>query len=504
MLRLIDEYLNKITMYRLVLYYLIALICVAIILSLFHVLSLSPLSIVFSSLFLVAVCWVANAVFAKVFNVPANVESLYISALILTLIIPPATSTAGFVFLAWAAIWAMASKYIFAIGEKHLFNPAAFAVALTAFTIGQSANWWVGTASMLPAVILGGLLMARKIKRSDLVLSFLAVALFTVFVLGVIKGTALIDIAKQVFLYSPLFFFAFVMLTEPLTTPPKRRLRIIYGALTGFLFAPQIHITGIYSTPELALMIGNLFSYLIGPKQKLLLKLKEKIQVAPGVYDLIFSSNKKPAFEPGQYFEWTLGHHHPDSRGNRRYFTAASSPTEKNLSIGVKFYPNSSSFKSRLAEMKEGEQIVASQLAGDFVLPKDMKQKCVFLAGGIGVTPFRSMIKYLLDTGQKRPIVLFYSNRTAQDVAYKEIFDEAQVKLGIKTVYAISENAPPDWKGRVGFINETMIKEEVPDFLNCVFYISGPHAMVTAFQDTLSKMGVSRLQIKTDFFPGYA
>ena len=94
---------------------------------------------------------------------PTNVESTYISALILALIITPLQSYNDLWFLGWAAVLAMASKYILGIKGKHLFNPVAFAVALTYFTINQSASWWVGNATMLPFVLVGGLLVVRKI-----------------------------------------------------------------------------------------------------------------------------------------------------------------------------------------------------------------------------------------------------------------------------------------------------------------------------------------------------
>ena len=120
-----------------------------------------------------------------------------------------------------------------------------------------------------------------------------------------------------------------------------------------------------------------------------MLRLKEKVQLAPDIYDFIFVPTRKFAFAPGQYMEWTLGHDEPDSRGNRRYFTLASSPTENTLRLGVKFYQQSSSFKSALLAMDQQSEIVAAQVAGDFVLPDDPRQKCVFIAGGIGITPFR-------------------------------------------------------------------------------------------------------------------
>src|SRR5216683_995584 len=111
-MKLIDNFLDRITMYRLVLYYLILLLVVALVFSFLKILSFNPLLLLFSTLFLVAVSWITNKVFAFTFKAPANVESVYISALILALIITPAQSLQDVIFLFWAAVLTMASKYI--------------------------------------------------------------------------------------------------------------------------------------------------------------------------------------------------------------------------------------------------------------------------------------------------------------------------------------------------------------------------------------------------------
>ena len=312
-------------------------------------------------------------------------------------------------------------------------------------------------------------------------------------------------VLKQTLLDTPLAFFAFVMLTEPTTTPPTKNLRIIYGALVGILFSPYTHIGSFYFTPEMALIFGNIFSYAVSPKEKLVLELKEKIKSANDTYDFIFKSKQKLKFKAGQYMEWTLGHEHQDSRGIRRYFTIASSPTEDNVRMGVKFYPNASSFKKTILSLNPGDKIVAAQLAGDFTLPSNQHKKLVFIAGGIGITPFRSMIKYLLDSQEKRDIVLLYSNRTPADIAYKDIFDQAAKDLGIKTIYTVTDTPyPNDWRGEKGMVDEAMIKRLIPDYQDRVFYLSGPNAMVTAFENILDKMGMPAAHIKKDFFPGFA
>lgn len=503
-LNIIDNFLNKITMYKLVLYYLILLLAAATVLGFLGILSVNPLYLIISTLFLVGVCYAVNIVFATVFKVQTNVESTHISALILALIISPATSFGGFAFLFWAGVLAMSSKYILAMWNKHIFNPVAVSVVITSFAIGQSASWWVGTLPMLPFVLLGAFIV-RKIRRFDLFFYFILVVISTIGVSVVLKGGDVATTLKNALLFSPILFFAFVMLTEPLTTPPTKTLQSVYGALVGLLFAPQVHLGSFYTTPEIALVAGNIFSYLVSPKERLILKLKEKVRLADDIWDFVFAgSGRKPAFLPGQYLEWTLGHDEVDSRGNRRYFTIASSPTEENIQLGVKFYYPPSSFKKTLVGFSVGDEIAASQLSGDFTMPKDKSAKLVFMAGGIGITPFRSMVKYMLDKNERRDVVIFYSNRRAEEVVYRDVLDEASQKLGIRTIYTLTDAGVPEgWRGKTGYVDSKMIMEGVPDWRTRTFYISGSHSMVVAFEKTLLGMGVSARKIKTDFFPGF-
>lgn len=193
-----------------------------------------------------------------------------------------------------------------------------------------------------------------------------------------------------------------------------------------------------------------------------------------------------------------------NSRGNRRFFTLASSPTEEFLHLGVRLYANSSSFKKALYRVDGRTKMIAGQIAGDFTLPQDPRQKLVFIAGGVGITPFRSMLKYLLDMNQRRDIVLFYSNRTADEIAYQDIIREAQTKLGIKTFYTLTktETIPRNWSGLVGRIDENMIEEAVPDYEERTYYVSGPPDMVRAYEHILKNLGVKSNQVKKDLFPG--
>src|SRR3989440_436050 len=383
MITRIDDLLDRVTMYRLVLYVLIGFIAMATVLSFLTLLPFSPLSLLLSTLFLVMMCWAANSLLAYIFVVPTNVESTYITALILALIIDPAQSPNDFLFLGWAAILATSSKYILSLNNKHLFNPAAIAVVITSFALGESASWWVGTASMLPVVLLGGMLLVRNLRQGEMIALFVMTSLVTVGVVSLLQRLSLTKELQQLLGASPLFFLATIMLTEPLTAPPTQKLKRIYAVMTGILFIPQMHVGPIYSTPELALVVGNLYSYMVSPKHKVMLKLRRKSTIAANIVDFVFKPSLRLVFEPGQYMEFTLAHPRKDSRGNRRYFTLASSPTEENLRLGVRFYPKGSSFKRALLRLDNRTTMLTGRINTSMIskLVPDYQERTFYLSG---------------------------------------------------------------------------------------------------------------------------
>lgn len=495
-MKFIDDFLNNITMYRLVLYFLIVLAVAGFLFSIFGILPFDAISYLFSFVFILTVSYIANKVFAIVYEAPTNIESFWITALILGLIVTPPKNFHEVIFIGFAATLAMASKFILAIGRKHLFNPIAIAVFLTATFINGTASWWVGTTAMLPIVAIGGYLVIRKIQRWDLALSFLIVTTATTFFAGVVRGVSPFNLVFRSFTDTAMIFFVSIMLTEPLTTPPVRGLRILYGAIVGFLFAPQVHFGSIFLTPEIALIIGNIFSYIVSPKYKLILTLKQRIRLSPTIYDFVFATNFPVKFAPGQYMEFTYEHPKVDSRGNRRYLSLANSPTESEIRVGVKFENPPSSYKRNLFSIGPSEKIVASQLIGDFTMPTDKSAKLVFIAGGIGVTPYRSMLKYLIDSGEKRDIILVYTARNPDDFVYKDVISDAQNKLGIKAIYHET--------GREGHISANYLAQIVPDYHDRTFYLSGSRGMVKGFEETLKIMGIPATKIVKDYFPGFA
>ncbi len=508
MIKFVDSLLNKVTIYRLILYFLLLLVGIASVFGFFGMLPYSPLDLFINLFVSIATAYISNYLFSKIFKASTNVESVFITALILVLIMPVKFPT-NTIFIALASVLAMSSKYFLAINKRHIFNPAAFGAVIMFFISGQAAVWWIGTPIMFPFVLMGGLLMLRKIRRGKLVFNFLLVYLLIIGADLIFRTGSLLSAisAWQISVVdSALLFFMLVMLIEPLTSPATKNLQKYYGYIVAFFYiAPQLRIIPFAIAPEMALCIGNIFAYILSPNYRLDLPLKWKKQLSPDIFEFAFDKPQKIKFLPGQYMEWTLQHKNIDSRGNRRYFSIASSPTEKEIAIAVKFYNPSSSYKKTLVNLVKGQKIIAAQVAGDFILPKDLKKPIVFIAGGIGITPFRSMIQFIIDRKLQSNIVLFYSNRAVNEILFSGIFQKAE-DYGVKTIYTLTDinKIPSDWTGEKGYITESMIARYAKDYVKRTFYISGPQLMVQNFEKLLLGMKVKKGNIITDFFPGYS
>ena len=263
------DFLGRISISRLTLYFLLALLGAASVLAGLRLLPYALADLGFSALLILAVCWAVNAAFARVFAARSNPELVLITALILILVITPfgPADRSAIGFALFASAWAMASKYILPPGGRHFFNPAAFGMALAALALDTSVSWWIGgSLYLLPFMVVGGALILRKMRCYDLVLSFAAAVLGTV---AVTAGGDVQTALGQVAFHSMFLFFAFVMLTEPRTAPLGRTRRIATGVLVGVLFAPEVHLGTFYFTPELALLVGNVFAILSNPRRRM-------------------------------------------------------------------------------------------------------------------------------------------------------------------------------------------------------------------------------------------
>ena len=483
----IDGLLDGLTSYKLVLYFLIALLGWASIISFRGYLPFHWYDIVVSAALLVVVCRVSGEFYSRVLNIARSSDSDYITALILALIMSPAANNKGFAILAAAGFAAVSTKYLLTIGRRHIFNPAAAGAVISGFIFHQYASWWVGTASLVWLVLVGGLLIMRKMHRFWMIAVFALVYGF--FLHQQFDGSRPLHTVWLAATGTAVMFFAFVMLTEPLTTPDRWRNYLFYSGLVGLLYG----FIKLKLSPEQALLIGNGLAFMLEPWQRLELKLESVKQEAAGLYSYAFSHKGAFAYQAGQYMEWTLPTRQTDSRGNRRYLTLSSSPSENQLAFTVRMPQKASRFKQTLSKLKPGDKILASHLAGSFILPADESKKLAFIGGGVGVTPFRSIAKYLVDAKQKRDASLLYCANSPDEFAFKEIFGQASAH-GLAAHYINTSQTP---------ISPKLIAEAMPDYKERMFYVSGPYGFVKAVRQALISLNVSPGSIKSDYFPGY-
>jgi ferredoxin-NADP reductase/nitrite reductase/ring-hydroxylating ferredoxin subunit len=214
-------------------------------------------------------------------------------------------------------------------------------------------------------------------------------------------------------------------------------------------------------------------------------------------------------YRPGQFSVVDLGTKE-DPKGPTRSFSIASSPTERDA-ILITTRIRDTPFKQKLSRLEEGTAVKITAPAGKFTLPQDHSKPLVFLSGGIGVTPFRSMIKYATDKQLPLKITMFDSNRNPLNILYKDEFDSCvKINENLRIIYTITEEGEKipssDWKGERGFIDEAMLAKYLTkdDLANSIFYICGPPAMLNAMQQLLSKeIEVPQDRIKIEVFTGY-
>lgn len=218
----------------------------------------------------------------------------------------------------------------------------------------------------------------------------------------------------------------------------------------------------------------------------------EKKQEAKDVVSFKFKSDEPLNWKPGQYLFYTLPSDNPDNRGITRYFTISAAPFEKDIVITTRISKPSSTFKKSLGDMKIGETIEASGPDGDFTLG-DPKKNYVFIAGGIGITPFRSI---LLDLNHKKlpiNVQLLYANHDDNIVFRQDLESLISKNTSFKINYFISPNR----------IDEKTFSIFNSQLSALSFYISGPKPFVEIYSQVLNSIGIKKENIKLDRFPGY-
>jgi len=492
LLQEIQDNIDKTTMYKTVSYSLTFLVLVSLVASLLGITGFNIIEALLSLTILLTTNILFNKGISKFLNIKAHQESTIITALILYFLYTPTKNGMELVLLTTVSLISVLSKYLITKNNTHILNPAAITAVISAVLINYPATWWVGSSYMILPVILVALVVLRKQRKFIFASTFLIASLITTYFVYNTFYQSIIELIVQTLLTWPLIFFVSIMVTEPFTLPNKKHWELLYAVLIGILTVIPFHIWKIGTSPETALVICNILIFLLLPRARYLLSLKNKKEIAPNIFEFIFEPNKKVKFEAGQYMEVMVPHRNIDIRGERRYFTIVSSPNEKEIKFTIRVNEEGSSFKKELLKLKSGSMLYGQQVRGDFTLDKNPNTKYVFIAGGIGVTPFVSIITHLLYLKKPTDITLLFVSNRETDFIYKDLWKSAEKLLGIKVYYVTREE-----------LNKTFVRDNIKDYKERKIYISGPNAMVQTYTKLLNYLGVSKLSIKTDYFNGF-
>lgn len=253
-------------------------------------------------------------------------------------------------------------------------------------------------------------------------------------------------------------------------------------------------------------MAACFYDRLFVEMNQLLLPLVKREEVAKET--MAFWLNTKGtgfSFKAGQHAGFRLiNPPFTDDEGNNRIFSFASSPHQKDF-VMIATRMRNTAFKNSLKEIPLGTKIEVSEAVGFFTLPPTTSSPIAFLAGGIGITPFRSMVEFAAYKKLPQEIYLFYSNRTRALAAFLSDFEEwAGENPNFKFVPTITQDeGTSDWKYEKGRINKNMLLKSIPNLAEPIYYIAGPDSFVVGTYEMLVGAGVSGERIKTEEFTGY-
>lgn len=233
------------------------------------------------------------------------------------------------------------------------------------------------------------------------------------------------------------------------------------------------------------------------------LKLLKKEVVAKDTMAFHWQRPEGFEFKAGQFGDFILiNPPETDEKGNIRAFSLVNAPFEQDLVTATRM--RDSAYKRTLQTLPEGAVVKFDGPHGHFNLHKTETTPAVFIIGGIGVTPVRSMIAQAAHDGLPHNITLLYSNKTLKDAPFMADFkDLANKNPHFTFVPVMTEAEPGEWDGETGFINEELLKRHVTDIGAPIYYLSGPGSMVKDMYKMLVDAGANEDNIRTEEFPGY-
>jgi ferredoxin-NADP reductase len=233
-------------------------------------------------------------------------------------------------------------------------------------------------------------------------------------------------------------------------------------------------------------------------------RIKEKQHVAKGTLFVTFDLlGEEVDFRAGQYFFVTLPDiGHQDDKGLRRHITVVTSPNERGI-LGLATRMRDSAFKRTLGELPVGTDVDVEEPKGDFTIPDDSSRPLVFVAGGIGITVFRSMLRYIREEGLRYRVTLVYSNRDRESAAFLDELRAFEQEIPhFRLILTMTED--PGWNGETRTIDATFFADYLGQDLNrYTFLIAGTPTMTEAVEKTLKAAGVAGPNVIAERYSGY-
>jgi len=233
-------------------------------------------------------------------------------------------------------------------------------------------------------------------------------------------------------------------------------------------------------------------------------RIKEKREVAKGTLLVTFDLlGEEIDFTPGQYFFVTLPDvGYRDDKGLRRHITVVTSPNEKGV-LGFATRMRESAFKRSLGELPVGTNVEVEPPKGSFALPENASRPLVFVAGGIGITVFRSMLRYIREEGLPYRVTLIFSNRDRESTAFVDELEELGQEISnFRLILTMTQD--PGWEGETRKIDSQFLRDYLGADLNeNTFLVAGPPAMVEGVQEALDEAGVEEENVIAERYSGY-
>jgi ferredoxin-NADP reductase len=228
----------------------------------------------------------------------------------------------------------------------------------------------------------------------------------------------------------------------------------------------------------------------------------EKREVAKGTLLVLFAVDDYPDHRPGSYFWVELPDRGDnDEKGLRRHISLVTSPTEAGV-VGLATRLRDTAFKRTLAGLEVGDEVQVEEPKGTFLLPEDTSVDYVFVAGGIGITVFRAILRYIADKELTYRVTLVYSNRDRESAAFLDELEELERRIeGLRVILTMTEDE--DWQGETRRLDAEVLRDLLGGLEGKQFLVAGPPSMAEGVADSLRAAGIPEERVLADKFSGY-